>query len=79
MGWGAKRVGRGEARVRKGGGKGGVESEWTGLHANFQCPHRCLIVMLYNYHSLKRQEGFMPKHLSSTFGKVYSLEVTFPS
>ena len=35
MGWGAKRVGRGEARVRKGGGgKGGVESEWTGLHAS---------------------------------------------
>ena len=34
MGWGAKRVGRGEARVRKGGGNGGVESEWTGLHAS---------------------------------------------
>ena len=33
MGWGAKRVGRGEARVRE-GGKGGVESEWNGLHAS---------------------------------------------
>ena len=79
MGWGAKRVGRGEARVRKGGGR--VVWSLNGLvfMQAFQCPHRCLIVMLYNYHSLKCQEGFMPKHLSSIFGKVYRLEVTFPS
>ena len=66
---------------RWGGGKGeegGGRVVWSlnGLvfMQAFQCPHRCLIVMLYNYHSLKCQEGFMPKHLSSTFGKV-----TFPS
>lgn len=82
MGWGAERVGGGGAeRVRK-GGKGGVESSLNGLvfMQAFQHPHRCLIVMLYNYnHSLKCWEGFMPKYLSSTFGKVYRLEVTFPS
>ena len=82
MGWGAERVGGGGGeRVRK-GGKGGVESSLNGLvfMQAFQHPHRCLIVMLYNYnHSLKCWEGFMPKYLSSTFGKVYRLEVTFPS
>lgn len=73
--------GGGAERVRK-GGKGGVESSLNGLvfMQAFQHPHRCLIVMLYNYnHSLKCWEGFMPKYLSSTFGKVYRLEVTFPS
>ena len=86
--FGLSGVGCGKGRwgggPRKGeeGGKGGVESSLNGLvfMQAFQHPHRCLIVMLYNYnHSLKCWEGFMPKYLSSTFGKVYRLEVTFPS
>ena len=50
----------GGARKGEEGGKGGVESSLNGLvfMQAFQHPHRCLIVMLYNYnHSLKCWEG----------------------